>query len=128
MEYYVLVKQLHMSAASISLLGFLVRGYWMIRNNPWLNAKLSRVLPHIVDTILLGSAIYLVIASKMYPLSVNWVTAKVILLIVYVIAGSFALKRGKTKTIRIMALLVSILTILSIFAIAGIKPALTFLS
>ncbi len=119
---YLLVKQIHMAAASLSLLGFLIRGFWMLRESPLLQAKLSKILPHIIDTILLAAAIYLVITLQAYPFEVNWITAKVFLLVAYIIVGTIALKRGKTKNIRIVAFIISLLIILSIFAIAAIKP------
>lgn len=123
MEYYLIIKKLHMSAAVLSFLGFLLRGYWMMMGSKLLNAKLSRVLPHIIDTILLGSAIYLVFASQMYPFVVNWITAKVVLLIAYILLGTVALKRGKTKKVRVLAFVVSVLTICAIFGIASAKPS-----
>ena len=119
---YLLVKQIHMTAASLSLLGFLIRGFWMYRESPLLQAKLTKILPHIIDTILLVSAIYLVITLQAYPFEVNWITAKVFLLVAYIVVGTIALKRGKTKKIRIVAFIISLLIILSIFAIAAIKP------
>ena len=122
MEYYTLVKHIHMGAASLSLLGFLLRGFWMFKESPLLQAKSTKILPHIIDTVLLGAAIYLVVLMQAYPFQVNWITAKLLLLVAYIITGTVALKRGKTKSIRIIAWLVSLAIILSIFAIAAIKP------
>ena len=126
MEYYALVKHIHVTAAGLSFLGFMLRGYWMLTKNALLKSKPSKVLPHIVDTVLLVAAIYLVVATQMYPFVVNWVTAKVLLLIVYIVAGTIALKRGKTKHKRVIALLIAMASVLAIFAIAAIKPALSF--
>jgi len=122
MDYYLVVKKIHMSAAVLSFLGFLLRGYWMMMGSKLLNAKPTKVLPHIIDTVLLGSAIYLVFASQMYPFVVNWITAKVILLIAYILLGTVALKRGKTKKVKIGAFVVSVLIICAIFGIASAKP------
>jgi uncharacterized membrane protein SirB2 len=119
MEYYALVKHIHMSAASLSLLGFLLRGYWMLKESPLLQAKLTKILPHIIDTTLLASAIYL---FQAYSFEVNWIVAKMALLVAYIVVGTIAIKRGKTKTTRVIAFVVSIAIILSIFAIAAIKP------
>ena len=119
---YILVKQIHMAAAGLSLLGFLIRGFWMMQESPLLQAKLTKILPHIIDTVLLAAAIYLVITLQAYPFEVNWITAKIFLLVAYIVVGTIALKRGKTKKIRVIAFIVSLLIILSIFAIAGIKP------
>ena len=122
MEYYTLAKHIHMGAASLSLLGFLLRGFWMFKESPLLQAKLTKILPHIIDTVLLAAAIYLVILLQAYPFQVNWITAKVLLLVAYIITGTIALKRGKTKLIRIITWFISLALIMSIFAIAAIKP------
>ena len=126
MEYYALVKHIHVTAAGLSFLGFMLRSYWMLTNNALLKSKPSKVLPHIIDTLLLIAAIYLVVVTQMYPFVVNWVTAKVLLLVVYIVAGTIALKRGKTKRKRVNALLIATASVLAIFAIAAIKPALSF--
>lgn len=128
MDYYLVVKKIHMASAVLSFLGFILRGYWMMMGSRLLNAKLTKVLPHIVDTLLLATAIYLVMVSQMYPFAVNWVTAKVFLLIAYILLGTFALKRGKSKKVKIGAFILSVLTISAIFGIASAKPALAFLS
>lgn len=122
MEYYSLVKYIHMSAASLSFLGFILRGFWMFKDSPLLQAKLTKILPHIIDTILLVGAIYLVYQLDVNVFETHWILAKIILLVAYILIGTIALKRGKTKQIRIIAFIVSLLIILAIFAIAAIKP------
>lgn len=126
MESYQLVKHLHMTTAVLSLLGFLLRGYWMMTENKLLTKKPVKILPHINDSILLGAAIYLVIITQMYPFVINWLTAKVFLLVVYIVAGVFALKRGKTKQARVVAFVVAIASVLTMFYLASAKPALAF--
>ncbi len=126
MEYYAVAKHIHMSMAGLSLLGFIIRGYWMLTEHSLLQAKPVKILPHIIDTLLLASAIYLVVILQTYPLVVNWVTAKVVLLIAYIVLGTIALKRGKTKQTRIIAFVLSLLIILSLFAIASVKPGFNF--
>ena len=126
MEYYGLVKHIHLTAAGLSFLGFLLRGYWMLTGSGLLRKKPVKVLPHVVDTVLLVAAIYLVVASHQYPFVVNWITAKVLLLVVYIVAGTIALKRGRTKRKRVIAFLISVVSICAIFAIAMAKPALNF--
>ncbi|TQV88427.1 SirB2 family protein [Aliikangiella coralliicola] len=126
MDYYSLAKHIHMTAAGLSFLGFLIRGYWMLTGSGLLYKKPVKILPHIIDTLLLAAAIYLVVVSSQYPFVVNWVTAKVLLLIVYIVAGTIALKRGRTKKKRVAAFFVSVISICAIFAIAATKPALNF--
>lgn len=70
-----------------------------------LRRKLVRILPHIIDTVLLASAIALLFKIQQYPLSHPWLTAKVVALVAYIILGSYALKRGGTRKARIRALI-----------------------
>lgn len=60
-------------------------------------------MPHVIDTVLLSSAIGLVIVVQQYPFVHDWLTAKLFALIVYIVFGSIALKYGATRRIRITA-------------------------
>ncbi len=121
MSIYDLIKVLHVSCAVLTLCGFILRGYWMLVESDWLQQKVTRVLPHIVDTVLLVSAIVLVVMSRQYPFVVDWVTLKIGLLLLYIVLGTVALKRGKTKQIRIVCLIAALLTIAVIFIVANLK-------
>ena len=43
-----------------------------------------------------------------YPFVHGWLTVKVVLLVVYVLLGSYALKRGRTRAVRIACWLAAI--------------------
>ncbi len=94
----------------------------MLSENPLLNHKLVKIFPHINDTLLLGAAITLSIMSGMYPFVQGWLGIKVILLIGYIVAGTVALKRGKTKRSRMIAFVIALLCISLIFTSALLKP------
>ena len=101
---YLLVKSLHVGCAAASLAGFLVRGVLMLRGSPLLEARFARVAPHVVDTLLLASALWLSWRVGQYPFVHAWVTAKVLALLAYIVLGSMALRRGRTKAVRAAAL------------------------
>lgn len=103
MDYYLLIKHIHVGSVAISFLGFLLRGVWMLQDSPLLQARPSRILPHVVDTLLLLSAIWLTVAIHQYPFVHAWLTAKVLGLIGYIFLGTVALKRGATREIRLAA-------------------------
>ena len=113
-----LIKTIHLVSAALSFGGFLLRGFWMLRASPLLAHKLTRILPHIVDTVLLGSAILLAINIHQYPGVHGWLTAKVLALLAYIVLGSIALKRGRTRTIRITAWLAAMLVFFYIVSVA----------
>lgn len=104
MMLYPVIKDVHLTFVALSFLGFMLRGFWMLRGSPWLDHRLSRILPHVVDTVLLGSAVWLTVLLRQYPFESPWLTAKLMALVVYIVLGGLALRRAKTKTGRVAAL------------------------
>jgi uncharacterized membrane protein SirB2 len=100
---YLSLKHFHMTCAALSGSLFLLRGAWMLRASNMLQAKWVRIGPHIVDTLLLASAIGLAAWSHQYPGQQPWLTAKVSALLGYIVLGSIALKRGRSKGQRLAA-------------------------
>ncbi|QAU35422.1 SirB2 family protein [Janthinobacterium sp. 17J80-10] len=100
---YLAIKHIHMTCAVISLLLFSLRGIWMLQESPLLQRRWVKIVPHAVDTLLLGSALVMVFWSGQYPFVQPWLTAKVIALVAYIVLGTIALKRGKTKAVRMTA-------------------------
>lgn len=100
---YQALKHLHMTCVILSLGGFLLRGWWMYRSNPVLGLRLVRTAPHVVDTVLLATAVIMAIMIEQYPLQASWVTAKVVGLLSYIALGTIALKRGRTMRARLTA-------------------------
>lgn len=103
-----IVRALHIACAVISISGFALRGIGMMLDARWLKLKLVNILPHIIDTLLLLSACWLVAIYGIALLSQGWLLAKIIALPCYVVAGTVALKRGKTKQQKIVAFAVAL--------------------
>ncbi len=123
MEYYQLIKQIHVATAVISVLGFCVRVWWMYCESNKLNHKISKILPHLNDTLLLVSAITLSNMSGLSPLHEAWLGAKIVFLIGYIVAGSYAIKKGKTLKSRLFAFAIAMICISLIFVSALTKLA-----
>lgn len=115
---YLAIKYLHITCAAISGSFFLLRGIWMLLDSPMLQRRWVKVVPHGVDTLLLTTALVLVFWSGQYPFVQPWLTAKVIALVVYIVLGTLALKRGKTKGVRTFALVAALATFAYIVAVA----------
>lgn len=96
----------------------------MLRESDMLKRRWVKILPHIVDTLLLSSALVLVFQSSQYPFIQSWLTAKVIALITYIVLGTIALKRGKTKAARSLALTAALATFAYIVMVALTKQPL----
>jgi uncharacterized membrane protein SirB2 len=118
---YLGLKHFHMSCAALSGSLFLLRGVWMLRASNMLQAKWVRIAPHIVDTLLLASAIGLAIWSQQYPGQQPWLTAKVGALLGYIVLGSIALKRGRTREQRLAAFAGALLLFAYIVTVAVTK-------
>ncbi|GMR20375.1 MAG: SirB2 family protein [Gammaproteobacteria bacterium] len=97
------VKSIHVLCALLSISGFIVRGIWMIQGSPQLQRRWVKIAPHIIDTILLGSAIILVVSLQQYPFVHGWLTAKVVALLLYIMLGVMALRPNHHRPQRIMA-------------------------
>ena len=80
--------------------------------------RLLRLASYLIDTTLLGAAVLLTLILRQYPLVDGWLTAKVLLLPVYIAFGSFALKRARSRRGRIVATLGAWLTFAAIIGIA----------
>lgn len=119
-------KMIHIACVVITICGFLLRSWWMIKESPLLHARLTRVLPHIVDTLLLASGVMLVIRLQINPFYEHWLLLKLILLVVYIFVGAIALKYGKTIVQRSVALTVALFAIAGIVFIARFRGVIFF--
>lgn len=127
MSGYLAIKYLHVSCVMLSGFGFVLRGFWMLTESSWLQRRVVRIVPHVNDSLLLAAAIALAVLSGQYPFLVPWVTAKVLGLLVYIVLGSIALKRGRTKSLRIVAWLLAVLVFAYIVAVALTRNPLGWL-
>ncbi|MDS4013279.1 MAG: SirB2 family protein [Candidatus Accumulibacter sp.] len=115
---YLLFKQLHVSCVILSAAGFLLRGFWMLFESPLLQTRAARVVPHIVDTVLLASAIAMLLISAQWPWHSHWLSAKLVGLLVYIGCGSMALKRARTRRQRAAFLLAALCALAYIVSVA----------
>ncbi len=123
---FVWLKLAHVGSALLSVSGFALRGYWMISGNTLLQHRLTRVLPHVVDTVLLASAIGMLIVWQASPLQLPWLIAKIAGLVVYIGLGLVALRLGRTRPVRITAYILALATAAYILAVAYSKSPLGF--
>ena len=115
---YLALKNLHVLCVVLSGSGFFLRGLWMLSDSPRLNLRWVRVVPHVVDTLLLVSAIAMAVISAQYPFAQDWLTAKLVGLLVYILCGMIALRRGKSKTTRGMFFAAALLAFAYIVSVA----------
>lgn len=118
---YLFLKHLHVSFVVLSATGFVARGIGVLADAHWVRERWARVVPHIVDTGLLGSAVALACTLRVAPISDDWLTAKVLGLIAYIVLGSYALKRGRTRKQKAATFVAALLVLTYIVSVALTK-------
>lgn len=98
---YASIKILHLGCVVLSYSLFFLRGLWVLRASPVMQQRWVKIAPHIIDTVLLGSAITLAVLLGISPFTAPWLAAKIIALLLYIVLGSIALKRGKTRQTKL---------------------------
>lgn len=121
---YLAIKHIHITFAALSGGFFLLRGIWMLLDSQMLQKRWVKIVPHVVDTLLLVSALVMVFWSAQYPFVQSWLTAKVVALVLYIVLGTIALKRGKTKAVRTVALVAALATFAYILKVAVTRQVL----
>ena len=115
---YLWLKFIHVTCVALSLSGFVARGVLMLRESPLLEHRVTRRLPHVIDSLLLASALGLAWTIHQYPIVDTWLTAKVLGLLTYIGLGTVALRRGRTRRVRLAAWLGAIAVFAYIVGVA----------
>lgn len=121
------IKLVHIATVITTGTLFLLRGYWMLTGNALLRHPVVKVAPHVNDTILFCSALTLAWMIGQYPFVNNWLTAKFLALILYIVLGHIALRRGRTRSERLLAFVLALLTLAYIISVAACHNAMTCL-
>lgn len=120
---YATLKLVHQGAVALSIGGFFARGWGSLAGADWVRSRAARTLPHLVDTVLLGSALGLAWLLQINPLSTPWLAAKIIGLLAYIGLGMVALKPGRPRAQRAAAWAAALLCFAQIVAVALTKQA-----
>jgi uncharacterized membrane protein SirB2 len=124
---YAAVKMIHVTSVIISYLLFSLRSIWMMRGSATLERRWVKIVPHVVDTVLLLSAVTLAVWIQQDPIHDSWLSAKVVGLLAYIGLGMVALRFGKTLKTRIIAWIAAQAAFFYIVMVALTKnPALLF--
>ena len=121
------IKIIHIISMILSYILFSLRGIWMIQGSPLLKLRWVKVLPHVIDTILLASAIALVAMIQQYPGFNIWISAKIGALLLYILLGMVAFRFGKTLKIKTISWILAQIVFFYIVLVALTKnPTLIF--
>jgi uncharacterized membrane protein SirB2 len=125
---YLAAHHSHVTFVTISLLLFLLRGGLMLAGSPLLRSPVLKVAPHVVDTLLLASALWLVHVLHLPFFQTPWLLAKVAGLVAYIALGSLALREGRPRAVRAAAFIAALVTVAWIITVAIRHDPLGFLA
>ncbi len=121
-----MLKNIHIFTALISFTLFFIRGLWVMKGSAMMQQKWVKIVPHLNDTVLLGTAIALTISIGQYPFSDGWLTAKLLALVAYICLGIEALRLARTDIGRAAAWLAALVVFLFIVSVAVTRMPLGF--
>jgi uncharacterized membrane protein SirB2 len=124
---YLAVKLVHQTAVTLSITGFFVRGLAAWNGARWAQSRAAKTLPHLVDTILLLSALTMASMLRLTPDKAPWLLAKIVGLILYVGLGVVALRPGRPFAVRAAAWVAALAMVAWIVSVAIAKTPLGFL-
>lgn len=118
MTAFELLKTVHVSCALLSVTGFALRGAWLLLDHPWCRHRLTRTVPHVVDTLLLCSAIGMLWIWQVSALHFDWLRAKLIALLLYILLGVGLMRFARTSLQRLMCYVGALLCASYMLAVA----------
>ena len=116
--WYLQILWTHVGCVIASGSLFFMRGCMMLAGLPAANHVALRRISVVIDSLLLAAAIALTTIIHQYPFVQAWLTVKVILLVVYIVLGVFALRRGRTRAIRAGVFAATMIVFLFIVTVA----------
>ncbi len=125
---YLAIKHLHVLLAVITIAGFLLRGLWMMTNSHRLHLRTTRIAPHVIDALLFLAGVVLLVMLSLNPWAEAWLIAKFAGLFVYVLLGTIALRRGRTREIRQVAFVGAIAVFAYVVGVALSKSPASWLA
>ena len=126
-SFYLPIKSVHIAAVVISGGLFVLRGLLVLNGKTWAMSAPLRYLSYSIDTVLLTAALMLATLLPGAVFANGWLAMKLILLLVYIVLGSFALKRGRTRNTRALYFAAAIAVYAFMYSIAHTHQPLGWL-
>jgi len=117
-ELYASIKWLHIACVLSSGTLFALRGVLAVAGQNFGNHIALRWLSYAIDTTLLTTALMLIGIVHQYPFVHDWLTVKVLLLVVYIVLGVFALRRARTRRAKALCYVAALAVFVFIVSVA----------
>jgi len=125
---YATLKLIHATSAILTISGFVLRGFWMLRGSALQQKPVVRIAPHVIDSVFLLSGIGLIVVMHLRVMQSDWLLIKFTALIIYIVLGAVALRRGRTRNVRLTSFILALLTFAYIAGVALSKSAASWLT
>jgi uncharacterized membrane protein SirB2 len=102
-EFYPHIKTAHVALVAASGLLFALRGAAVLAGHAWPLRAALRLSSVAIDSALLVAGVVLWSLLELHPLRDPWLGTKLLLLLLYIVLGSLALKRARTQRGRVLA-------------------------
>ena len=126
-EFYPQIKLLHIWTVLLSGTIFGLRGLLMLGKSNLSNHPVLKWLSYINDSVLLTAGLLLMQMTRQYPVTHDWLSVKLSLLVVYIGLGIFALRAGRSYAQRATFFVLAIAIYLFMISVARQHDPLGFL-
>ncbi|POT59231.1 hypothetical protein C3432_00390 [Citrobacter amalonaticus] len=125
MNSFMLLLNVHLTSIVLSVGLFILRYWWRYIHHPLATARWTRVVPPIIDSVLLLSGVGLMLKTHILPFTEqgSWLTEKLFGVIIYIVLGFIALdyRRAHSQQARIIAFPLALVVLYIIIKLATTK-------
>jgi uncharacterized membrane protein SirB2 len=125
---YLIIKNIHVTFATLTIVGFLLRAYWKASGSRLHRIRATKIVPHTIDALFLATGIWLIMMLDMNPLQHPWLLAKFAAIFAYVGLGMVAFRFGRTPHIRSLAFVGAVASFAFVVGAALIKSPMSWLA
>ncbi|NCP41794.1 MAG: SirB2 family protein [Rhodoferax sp.] len=125
---YLQIKFVHMGAVTLSGLGFLIRAVASLQGAAWVKTRVAKTVPHVVDTMLLVTALTMLWQTDFALANLPWLQVKIVGLLAYILLGMVTLRPRYALSTRVGAFVAAVLTFSWMVSVAVTKDALGYLA
>jgi uncharacterized membrane protein SirB2 len=111
-----MLKEMHVALAYLTVAGFIIRGFWALTGSAMRQEKWVKILPHVVDTLLLVAGVALAIQLSISPIA-GWLGAKLLGLLAYIGFGVLTM-RAASRPLQVAGFAGALASVGYIFAVA----------
>lgn len=111
-----MLKTIHLTLAYATVLGFVVRGFWSLTDSALRSQKWVKIVPHVIDTLLLVLGVAMAVQLSISPLE-GWLAAKLVGLLAYIGFGVLTMRAAGTPA-KLVGFVGALASVGYIFAVA----------